>query len=111
MVGRLARSDFSKREVSLLSRVVDQLSRTDRVAHSILQEAAVQLVEMATTAARRAGLGRSAFPLVVSGGCFKAPILLRTFRIAAHHVLPQARIVVPRVAPVVGAALLAKETA
>lgn len=106
----LVRSRYAKRTVSLLSRTVDQVSRRDTVARAVLVEAADRLATMAAAAARRAGLGQTPFPLVASGGCFAAPVLLRSFRSILRQVLPGARVVVLRIAPAVGAARLAVES-
>lgn len=105
----LAEDGYPKRTVSHLSRTVDRISRRDPVARVILVEAARRLAVMAEAVARRAGLGRSAFPLVVSGGCFNAPVLLRAFRATVRSRTPRARVLRPRREPAVGAALLAKE--
>jgi N-acetylglucosamine kinase-like BadF-type ATPase len=111
LASRLSGAGTAKRVVSLASVIVDRAAqRGDPVARRILLEAASRLAAMAVAAARRAGLGRSPFPLVASGGAFRAFGLRRSFRSILRRSLPGARVEILRTPPAVGAARLAIET-
>lgn len=99
-----------KRSVSQLSVLVDRSGRRgDRVSIAILTKAGERLARMVHASARRAGLGRIPFPLVISGGCFRSSVLEHTFRRAVRRVLPRVRIIRTTAVPAVGAARLARE--
>ena len=79
----------------------------DRVAEALLDRQADEVVRFVAAAARRLNLGKGPFDAVLSGSMVasdRAPTVVRV-RARMQTALPQARVVVCTVPPVVGAAL------
>jgi N-acetylglucosamine kinase-like BadF-type ATPase len=85
----------------------------DAVAQAILRDTGARLGDAAAHVATRLGLEHDAFDVVLAGGVFRSrsPFVLDPLRSALAERTPEARVVVFRGAPVVGAALLAVELA
>ena len=80
----------------------------DAVALSLVERMAHEVVTMATAAARRLGLAEEKIDLVLGGGLMRArdPILTAALRAALTRDLPQARVHILDLPPIVGAAML-----
>jgi len=85
----------------------------DAVAQAILRDTGARLGDAAAHVATRLGLEGDTFDVVLAGGVFRSrsPYVLDPLRSALAERTPEARLVVFRGAPVVGAALLAIELA
>jgi N-acetylglucosamine kinase-like BadF-type ATPase len=59
------------------------------LARAVVRECVGDLVEMAVTAADRAGLGRD-IPIFASGGLFRSPVIMRLFKRRITRHLPKA---------------------
>jgi len=84
----------------------------DVAAQSILIRLGEEVGIAAGTVIRKLGLERTDVEVILAGGVFKGkgPLLLDTIIQTVHKAAPNARIVLPKYAPVVGALLLALET-
>ncbi|HIC89748.1 MAG TPA: ATPase [Anaerolineae bacterium] len=85
----------------------------DAVAQEIVVEVGEEVGTTANAILRRLGLEATDVEVVLSGSVFKGegPLLLDTVTQVVHRVAPRARIKRPMFEPVVGAALLALESA
>ena len=100
---------MGKREVSALAPLVTEAAAAgDPVATRILHDAAQELALLVAAVARPLGLEGEAFPVVATGGVFRAggPIL-EPLRAALASRVPGARLSQAEVRPAWGAALLA----
>lgn len=93
--------------------LLDEAGLGDMVARRIVQAHGTALGEYALAAARKVGIERSPFTLVLAGGVLRHPDrLLRDSLVArVREAAPGARPVDSPYEPVVGALLLALETA
>jgi N-acetylglucosamine kinase-like BadF-type ATPase len=84
----------------------------DTVAQKILIRLGEEVGIAAGTVIRKLALERTDVEVILAGGVFKGkgPLLLDTINQMVHRVAPNARISLPKYAPVVGAVLLALET-
>jgi N-acetylglucosamine kinase-like BadF-type ATPase len=98
--------ELSRYRVAQLASLVEQAANAgDEAAEALLVQAADHLIRAARAVERQLDLGES-YPLVLSGGAFKAcPSLVG--RIEAGLELPRARVVRLAVEPAVGAVTLA----
>ena len=88
--------------------VVAAAEEGDEVARRVVQEAGRELALAAYAAAKQLGLESVECPVVTAGGVFKAgDAVARPFMEELARLMPSARVVVPRVPPVVGAVALA----
>lgn len=97
---------------SLFPFVLDAARRGDRVAARLLEEAGTDLAQLAAALVRRLGWKRRAFPVVLSGGVFRASERVRrSFARRLHRVAPRARVRQLQRPAVEGALMLAREIA
>jgi N-acetylglucosamine kinase-like BadF-type ATPase len=97
-----------------LARVVmDEAERGDATAHRIVEEHGSALGDYALAAARRVGIERRPFTLVLAGGVLRhpAPLLGAALVARVRTASPEVRVVNSRFEPAVGALLLALEAA
>ena len=100
--------ELSRNRIARLAHIVEEAAREgDEAANRLLDQASSHLARSARAVARKLDLPEE-FPVVLSGGAFKAcPSLLR--RTEATLSLPGARVVRLEVEPAVGAITLARE--
>lgn len=98
------------KNVSLLSQLVDKASQKgDRIAKKILIGAGKELSLTAITAIEELGLEQGEFPLVLVGGMFKSPIVLKGVKKEIKKAAPGVKFIRPDKEPVIGAVKLAIE--
>lgn len=102
-----------KQRMSLSRLLLGAADRGDAVALGIIQQAGTTLGEYACVAARQVGLGGEPFPLVLAGGVLRYPSCALRDAVSTHVLqeLPGAKPQLAPFEPVVGALLLALETA
>ena len=93
--------------------LLDEAENGDAVARALVRAHGTMLGEYALVAARRVGIARSAFPLVLAGGVLRHPGRALTAAIVerVRRDAPEAQPVNSRFEPAVGALLLALEAA
>jgi N-acetylglucosamine kinase-like BadF-type ATPase len=104
-----ARERIQEYDVGDLARVLfDAAEAGDAASRNIVEEHALMLGDYALAAARRVGLERNAFELILSGGVFRHPGTLHReyLKRRVALALPDVKVVDSRFEPVVGAALL-----
>jgi len=91
-----------------LAPVVVALADEDAVAASIVERLAGEITAFACAALRRLELTETDPDVVLGGGVLRAlsPVVVETIARGVARVAPDARVVVPRSEPIVGAALL-----
>jgi len=98
------------KNVSLLSQLVDKASQKgDRIARKILTGAGKELSLTAITAIKELGLEQGEFPLVLVGGMFKSPVVLKEVKKEIKKAAPGVKFIRPDKEPVIGAVKLAIE--
>jgi N-acetylglucosamine kinase-like BadF-type ATPase len=108
-----ARERIQEYDVGDLARVLfDAAEAGDAASRNIVEEHALMLGDYALAAARRVGLERNAFELILSGGVFRHPGTLHReyLKRRVALALPDVKVVDSRFEPVVGAALLALQS-
>lgn len=105
----LHRWQGARRPIAALSRAVGAAARAgDACAHSILADAAAELVTLVEATRRRLGFaGDEAVPVSYSGGVFAMPEVLAGFTDGINALDATYRLAAPLHPPVVGAALYA----
>ncbi len=89
--------------------VLDSARRRDFVAQKLCEEAGRDLADLAIALLKRLGWLRRAVPVVCAGGVFRAsPRVRRSFTFHLHRRAPNARILLHRQPPVLGALALAR---
>lgn len=89
--------------------VLDSARRRDFVAQKLCEEAGRDLADLAIALLKRLGWLRRAVPVVCAGGVFRAsPRVRRSFAFHLHRRAPNARILLHRQPPVLGALALAR---
>jgi len=92
--------------------VLDSARRRDFVAQRLCEEAGRDLADLAIALLKRLGWLRRAVPVVCAGGVFRAsPRVRRSFAFHLHRRAPNARILLHRQPPVLGALALARKLA
>lgn len=101
--------EFGKPQIAALAPLVQfAAEHGDRVAKTILTDAARELALLATTVIRKSGLQRKSFPLVTVGGIFKCPIILPAhFRSVVRKFAPKVQFIKPKLRPALGAWMMA----
>jgi len=107
-MSRFYQDGIARHEIAALAPVVVRCADNgDGAARRILQEAGRELALAASTAARRARLSGTAFPVITAGAVFRGgAAILAPFQEALREVEPQAYLVASRFESDVGAALL-----
>jgi N-acetylglucosamine kinase-like BadF-type ATPase len=94
--------------VADLTPLVSKLASTDQVSREILGKAGISLAELACAVAKKLGITRDAFRVVLVGGTFKAgPYLLQPLRARIRRDCPHAKVEIMKTEPVLGALSLA----
>jgi N-acetylglucosamine kinase-like BadF-type ATPase len=90
--------------------VVDEAKGGDRVARRIINDAGIELGEMAAALIRRLQIQREQFSLATVGGVFAAgALLLNPMKKGVERVAPHARFTQPLMPPAVAAAHMARQ--
>ncbi len=99
--------------LGLVPLLFEAASAGDEVACELVEEVGREVGVTAGALIRRLSLQRQDVEVVLAGSVFKGrgPLLVDTVRQVVHRVAPEARIVLPRYEPVVGALFLALEAA
>ncbi len=97
--------------LDLVPQIFEAANAGDRVAQRLVIELGQEVALAAGAVIRRLGLEHTDVEVVLAGGVFrgKGPLLLDTVAQVLHRTAPRAQLVRPRLAPVVGAVLLALE--
>ncbi|MCS7239947.1 MAG: ATPase [Candidatus Bipolaricaulota bacterium] len=112
MIRALYRGDIPEEKLlGLVPVVFEAACQGDSVAQSIILRLGEEVGLAATAVIKKLGLENMDVEVVLAGGVFKGkgPFLVDVVEKFVHRVAPQARIVLPKFAPVVGAVLLALE--
>jgi N-acetylglucosamine kinase-like BadF-type ATPase len=102
----------SIRQVSLISRIVDEAAkRGDRIARKIMEEAAKELVFSAKKVIEKLNFKNEEFPVVLIGRVFESEIVLKIVKKEIKKIAPKVKFLIPqiKIEPVVGAVKLAIE--
>jgi N-acetylglucosamine kinase-like BadF-type ATPase len=102
----------SIRQVSLISRIVDEAAkRGDRIARKIMEEAGKELVFSAKKVIKKLNFKNEEFPIVLIGRVFESEIVLKIVKKEIKKIAPKAKFLIPQIKtePVVGAVKLAIE--
>jgi len=103
-------ADYSTRQISLISRIVDKAAnRGDKIATSIMEEAGKELAISTTAVIKKLDFKDKIFPIVLVGGMFDSRITLNIFKMEVKKIAPGVHFLKPKVAPVIGAIKLAIE--
>jgi N-acetylglucosamine kinase-like BadF-type ATPase len=104
----LYHADRQVDQIAALARATITLGESDPAARAILVHAADSLADYVIAVARRLGLDREPFPLLLSGGVLANSALLRDmFSAKISSTLPTAVIIEPHFDAPIGAALIA----
>lgn len=106
---RLYTQGISKAEIAGFAPLVMAAAATgDAPAQQLIQQGVHELAQMVVAVARRLGWQDASCEVTLTGGLWRAgEVVLTPFRIALAETLPQARIVMPELPPVLGACVLA----
>ncbi|MFO7634509.1 MAG: BadF/BadG/BcrA/BcrD ATPase family protein [Caldilinea sp.] len=106
---RLYTQGVSKTEIAGFAPLVMEASVAgDKMAQQLIRQGVQDLAQMVAAVARRLGWQDASCEVTLTGGLWRAgePVLA-PFRAALAEMLPQARIVMPELPPVLGACVLA----
>jgi len=106
------RHEITYQDIQPMAKIVcDAAYEGDEAACDILQWAGEYLGMMIVGVARKLGMERDTFDVVMAGSVFKgrSPVLANAMQTYYHRYLPGARAVMPAFEPVVGALLLGME--
>lgn len=102
--------DYSTRQISLISRIVDKAAnKKDKIARSIMEEAGKELAMSAKTVIKKLDFNDKIFPIVLVGGMFDSRITLNVLKTEIKKIAPGAHFLKPKLTPVIGAIKLAIE--
>ena len=102
----------SVRQVSLISRIVDEAARKrDKIAKNIMLEAGEELFLTVKRVIEKLNFKNEEFPIVLIGRVFESEIVLKIVKIEIKKIVPRAKFLIPqpKVEPVIGAVKLAIE--
>jgi N-acetylglucosamine kinase-like BadF-type ATPase len=102
----------SVRQVSLISRIVDQAAKKgDKIAKKIMLEAGEELFLTATRVIGKLNFKNEEFPIVLIGRVFESEIVLKIVKREIKKIAPKVRFLIPqpKINPVIGAVKLAIE--
>jgi N-acetylglucosamine kinase-like BadF-type ATPase len=103
---------ISRDQLASFTMRLDRLARQgEEVSLNLLNQAAVELAQLAEATVNKLGATRRRIPVSYGGGVFKSKLLLRQFKAAVKQLLPKAPIVAPHFGPESGALLLAYRNA
>jgi N-acetylglucosamine kinase-like BadF-type ATPase len=110
---RLYTQGISKAEIAAFAPLVmDAANAGDALAQQLIRQGMYELAQMVAAVAQRLGWGESPCEVTLAGGLWRAnDAVLTPFRVALAKILPQARIVMPELPPVLGACVLALQAA
>jgi N-acetylglucosamine kinase-like BadF-type ATPase len=106
---RLYTQGISKSEIAGFAPLVIEASVAgDKMAQQLVRQGIHDLAQMVTAVARRLGWQDAPCEVTLTGGIWRAgEVVLAPFRAAVAEMLPQARIVMPELPPILGACVLA----
>lgn len=106
---RLYTQGISKAEIAGFAPLVMEIAAAgDAQAQQLIREGTRELAQMVAAVARQLGWASAPCEVTLTGGLWRAgEVVLTPFRAALVEVLPQARIVMPELPPVIGACVLA----
>jgi N-acetylglucosamine kinase-like BadF-type ATPase len=110
---RLYTQGISKSEIAgFAPLVVEAAGVGDAAAQQLIRQGMHELAQMAAAVARALGWAVAPCEATLTGGLWRAgDAVLAPFRTALHELLPQARVVMPELPPVLGACVLALQVA
>lgn len=110
LVALYAPSMTNSRIAGFSRHVVEEAKRLDPVARRIINDAGLELGEMAAALVRRLNMQREHFSLATVGGVYAAgALVLSPMKKAVRRVAPHARFTQPLMPPAVAAAHMARE--
>ncbi len=102
--------NFSIRQLSLISKLVDKAAnKGDKMAKLIMEAAGRELALSAIVVIKKLNFQKKEFPLVLVGGMFDSKITFRTFIKEVKKMAKKAKSIKSKKSPVVGAIKLALE--
>ncbi len=110
---RLYTQGITKAEIAAFAPLVIEAAATgDALAQQLIEQGMHELAQMVAAVARRLGWAHAPCAVTLTGGLWRAgEAVLAPFRAALAVLLPQARIVMPELPPVIGACVLALQGA
>ena len=110
---RLYTQGISKAEVASFAPLVMEVAAAgDALAQALIRHGVHELALMVTAVARNLGWAAAPCEVTLTGGLWRAgDVVLTPFRTALAALLPQTRIVMPELPPVIGACVLALQQA
>jgi N-acetylglucosamine kinase-like BadF-type ATPase len=104
---------ISKAEIAAFAPlVIETAAAGDALALALIRQGVYELAQMVVAVAQRLGWGEAPCEVTLTGGLWRAGnVVLTPFRAALAEILPQARIVMPELPPVLGACVLALQAA
>jgi len=106
---RLYTQGISKAEIAGLAPLVMEIAAAgDAQAQQLIRQGTRELAQMVAAVARQLGWASAPCEVTLTGGLWRAgDVVMGPFQMALAEVLPQARIVMPELPPVIGACVLA----
>lgn len=106
---RLYTQGISKAEIAGFAPLVMEIAAAgDALAQQLIRHGTRELAQMVAAVARQLGWASDPCEVTLTGGLWRAgEVVLTPFRAALAEMLPQARIVMPELSPVLGACVLA----
>ena len=110
---RLYAQGISKAEIAAFAPlVIETAAAGDALALALIRQGVYELAQMVVAVAQRLCWGEAPCEVTLTGGLWRAGnVVLTPFRAALAEILPQARIVMPELPPVLGACVLALQAA
>lgn len=109
LLSKIYSTDFVE-IISSFSTLVDEADKkNDKIAKTILIEAAKELALSVKTVVDKLNFKKEKFPLVLVGGMFKSDSLLKRFKKEVKKFAPKVNFIRPEKKPISGAVKLAKE--
>ncbi len=113
MISELYHGRIAERKLlEVVPCVFEAANRGDAVAQELVIRLGKEVGTTASAIIKKLSLEEADVEVILAGGVFrgKGPLLLDTVVQTVHRTAPQARVVRPKFAPVVGAVLMALET-
>ena len=110
---RLYTQGITKAEIAAFAPlVIEAAASGDALARQLIEQGMDELAQMVAAVARHLGWAHAPCAVTLTGGLWRAgEAVLAPFRAALAAILPQARIVMPELPPVIGACVLALQGA
>ncbi|MGA3404697.1 MAG: BadF/BadG/BcrA/BcrD ATPase family protein [Candidatus Bathyarchaeia archaeon] len=111
LVSQIYGNGLTVEQIAAVAPLVIRAARNDRISKAIINDAGVELGELACAVASRLKMTRQEFPVAVVGGNFRSGAdLLRSLKSKIKKCSPNARIIRPHVEPALGSLSIALET-